>query len=43
MHVGDAVDDFEAVDQDGTRVSLSSMLEHGPVVLYWYIKAATPG
>jgi thioredoxin-dependent peroxiredoxin len=43
MKVGDVVDDFEAVDQHGTRRRLSSLLAEGPLVLYFYPKAFTPG
>lgn|GEM_PF-733862 len=40
---GDLVDDFEAVDNQGQTVTLSQMLQSGSVVLYFYIKAKTPG
>lgn len=43
MNVGDTVTDFSAPDQDGNTVSLSSLLETGPVVLFFYPKAMTPG
>jgi peroxiredoxin Q/BCP len=43
MRVGDTVDDFEVLDQDGEEVTLGQLLEGGPVVLYFYIKAKTPG
>lgn len=43
LKVGDTVDEFEAIDQHGATVSLSGMLESGPLVLYFYIKAKTPG
>jgi peroxiredoxin Q/BCP len=43
MDVGDKVADFSAVDQDGTTHQLSSLLEAGPVVLFFYPKAMTPG
>ena len=43
IDVGDVVRDFEATDQHGATVSLSSLLEAGPVVLFFYPKAMTPG
>lgn len=43
MKVGDVVDDFEAVDQHGTQRHLSELLSSGPLVLYFYPKAFTPG
>ncbi len=41
--VGEVVDDFEAVDHTGQTVSLSHLLAEGPLVLFFYIKARTPG
>lgn len=43
MNVGDVVEEFELEDQRGDRVSLSSLVESGPLVLYFYIKAMTSG
>ncbi len=43
MRVGDRIEDFEAVLDDGTRVRFSQLLERGPVVLFFYPKAFTPG
>lgn len=43
MHAGDTVIDFEAPDQSGHPVRLGDVLRHGPVVLYFYPKAMTPG
>lgn len=43
MDVGDKVPDFEATDQSGTAVTLRSLLEDGPLVLFFYPKAMTPG
>ena len=43
MDVGDTVEDFTLEDQRGDAVSLSSLLEVGPLVVYFYIKAMTPG
>ena len=40
---GDLAPDFTAVDQTGTTVRLSDMLADGPVVLFFYPKAFTPG
>ena len=40
--VGDIAPEFEAPNQDGTLVKLSSM-RGAPVVLYFYPKADTPG
>lgn len=43
MNVGDTVEDFTLEDQDGQPVSLDPLLESGPLVVYFYIKAMTPG
>ena len=43
MNVGAQVSDFTATDQDGRQRSLSSLLAHGPVVLFFYPKAMTSG
>ena len=43
MNEGDLVDDFELLDQDGGKVSLGGLLEEGPLVLFFYPKAMTPG
>jgi hypothetical protein len=43
MQTGDTVKDFTLEDQPGRMVTLSSLLESGPVVLYFYIKAKTSG
>lgn len=43
MNVGDVVAEFSAPDQNGTEVSLSSLLDTGPLVLFFYPKAMTPG
>jgi peroxiredoxin Q/BCP len=43
MDTGDVVDDFELLDQHGETVTLSSLVEAGPVVLFFYPKAMTPG
>lgn len=43
MKSGDLIDDFELLDQDGKPVTLSDLVADGPAVLYFYIKAKTPG
>lgn len=40
---GDLVDDFELPDQTGTTRRLSEFLAAGPVVLFFYPAALTPG
>ncbi|HVX16999.1 MAG TPA: peroxiredoxin [Acidimicrobiales bacterium] len=43
MNVGDEVADFELPDQDGQPRRLSTLLENGPVVLFFYPAAMTKG
>jgi thioredoxin-dependent peroxiredoxin len=43
MREGDLVPDFELPDQDGVVRSLSGLLDDGPVVLFFYPAAMTPG
>ena len=43
MEQGDHVDDFELPDENGTPRRLSEFLAHGPVVLFFYPGALTPG
>ena len=43
LKTGDLVKDFEALDQNGQSVRLSQLVEHGPMVLFFYPKAMTPG
>jgi thioredoxin-dependent peroxiredoxin len=43
MNVGDLVDDFELPDEQGVPRKLSSLLESGPVVLFFYPAAFTAG
>ncbi|NED95515.1 peroxiredoxin [Phytoactinopolyspora alkaliphila] len=43
MDIGDVVKDFELPDQNGTLRRLSSMLEEGPVVLFFYPAAMSKG
>jgi len=41
--VGDVAPDFTAKDIDGNELTLSSLVERGPVVLAFFPKAFTPG
>jgi thioredoxin-dependent peroxiredoxin len=43
MKTGDTVADFELPDQTGTSRKLSALLADGPVVLFFYPAAMTPG
>jgi len=43
MRPGDPVPDFELPAQDGQPVRLSEELNRGPVVLFFYPRAMTPG
>jgi len=43
MREGDVVDDFELPDETGTPRRLSELLRNGPVVLFFYPAAMTPG
>ncbi|ACY97463.1 MULTISPECIES: peroxiredoxin [Thermomonospora] len=43
MKIGDVVEDFELPDEQGTLRSLSGLLAGGPVVLFFYPAAMTPG
>ncbi len=43
MNIGDEVPDFELPDQDGHLRRLSRVLENGPVVLFFYPAAMSPG
>src|SRR5246127_2173269 len=43
MKTGDTVADFELPDQTGTPRRLSALLSDGPVVLFFYPAAMTPG
>ena len=43
MKRGDQVTEFELPDQTGTLRSLTSLLADGPVVLFFYPAAMTPG
>ncbi|QKW05127.1 peroxiredoxin [Streptomyces sp. NA04227] len=43
MKIGDVVPDFELPDETGTSRTLSGLLADGPVVLFFYPAAMTPG
>lgn len=43
MNVGDKAPDFKLPDETGSPRALSEFLEKGPVVLYFYPAAMTPG
>lgn len=43
MRVGDVAPDFELPDDGGGMLRLSDQLANGPVVLFFYPKAMTPG
>jgi peroxiredoxin Q/BCP len=43
MKTGDHVDDFTLQDQEGNERTLSTLLEDGPVVLFFYPAAMTTG
>jgi peroxiredoxin Q/BCP len=43
LRTGDPVPDFTLPDQNGTPTTLSALLSNGPVVLFFYPKAMTPG
>lgn len=43
MNRGDVVADFELTDETGTPRTLSGLLEHGPVVLFFYPAAMSAG
>lgn len=43
MRIGDTVDDFKLPDETGTLRTLSGLVAEGPVVLFFYPAAFTPG
>lgn len=43
MHVGDLAPDFSLLDQNGTSRTLSTLLEDGPIALFFYPAAMTTG
>ncbi|MFJ7072007.1 peroxiredoxin [Streptomyces sp. NPDC098781] len=43
LKIGDKVEDFELPDETGTLRSLTELLAEGPVVLFFYPAALSPG
>jgi peroxiredoxin Q/BCP len=43
MKKNDLIADFSATDQNGKVQSLTGLLASGPLVLFFYPKAMTPG
>jgi thioredoxin-dependent peroxiredoxin len=43
LKVGDRAPDFTLPDTDGNDVSLSALLQRGPVIVAFFPKAFTPG
>jgi peroxiredoxin Q/BCP len=43
LKVGDKAPDFTLPDTEGRPVTLSKLLEKGPVIVFFYPKAFTPG
>ncbi len=43
LKAGDRAPDFTLPDTDGRPVTLSKLLQGGPVILAFYVKAFTPG
>ncbi len=43
LKVGDKAPDFTLPDTDNRPVELAKLLEKGPVILAFYVKAFTPG
>ncbi len=43
LKVGDKAPDFTLPDTENRPVRLSRLLEKGPVILAFYVKAFTPG
>ena len=43
LQVGDVAPDFTLPDTEGQLVTLSALLERGPVILFFFPKAFTPG
>lgn len=43
LKVGDKAPDFTLQDTEGGKVTLSKMLESGPVIVAFFPKAFTPG
>jgi peroxiredoxin Q/BCP len=43
VQIGDTAGDFEAPNQFGEKVCFSDLLQSGPVVVFFFPKAMTPG
>ena len=43
LKVGDVAPDFTLPDTEGNMVTLSKLLAEGPVIVYFFPKAFTPG
>jgi peroxiredoxin Q/BCP len=43
LKVGEKAPDFTLPDTEGRPVTLSKLLEKGPVIVFFYPKAFTPG
>jgi thioredoxin-dependent peroxiredoxin len=43
LRIGDRAPEFTLPDTDGNPVSLSKLLQNGPVILAFYVKAFTSG
>jgi peroxiredoxin Q/BCP len=43
LHIGGRAPEFTLPDQDDQNVSLSTLLRHGPLILYFYPADFTPG
>ena len=43
MPEGDVIEDFQSTDQHGQSIRLSELVAEGPLVLFFYPKAMTPG
>ena len=43
IKVGDRAPDFTLPDTEGGQVTLSRLLQKGPVILFFFPKAFTPG
>ena len=43
MKVGDQAPDLVLLDQSGSEVTIGELAATGPLVVYFYIKAMTPG
>ena len=43
LETGSIVEDFSAIDQHGQERTLAELVANGPLVLFFYPKAMTPG